>query len=123
MTKLLFRKMVRDMKKSMTAYLLCVVIVAIGFCGYSVLELCYDNLVESRDIFYFQSNFCDGFAKTADASLSERRILEQIGGIEKVDGRLVKDIRVHGYDDDVKLHLVSWLSLIHISFHPAAGRG
>lgn len=108
MTKLLFRKMVRDMKKSMTAYLLCVVIVAIGFCGYSVLELCYDNLVESRDIFYFQSNFCDGFAKTADASLSERRILEQIGGIEKVDGRLVKDIRVHGYDDDVKLHLVSW---------------
>lgn len=109
MRKLLFKKMLRDMKKSMTAYLLCVVIVAIGFCGYSVLELCYDNLVESRDIFYAQSDFCDGFAKSTDAPLSEAGILEDLPGIELVNGRLVKDVRVHGYtEDDVELHLVSW---------------
>ena len=51
MTKLLIRKMIRDMKRSMTAYILCILIVAIGFCGFTVLELCYDNLAESRDMF------------------------------------------------------------------------
>ena len=45
MTKLLWKKMIRDMKRSRAAYLLCILIVAIGFCGFTVLELCYDNLV------------------------------------------------------------------------------
>ena len=108
MTKLLLRKMIRDMKRSMTAYILCILIVAIGFCGFTVLELCYDNLAESRDMFFSQSEFCDGFAEVTDSPVSEAGILKRIPGIDTVQARLVKDTRVYGYEEDVELHLVSW---------------
>ena len=108
MTKLLIRKMIRDMKRSMTAYILCILIVAIGFCGFTVLELCYDNLAESRDMFFSQSEFCDGFAEVTDSPISEAGILKRIPGIDTVQARLVKDTRVYGYEEDVELHLVSW---------------
>ena len=84
MTKLLIRKMIRDMKRSMTAYILCILIVAIGFCGFTVLELCYDNLAESRDMFFSQSEFCDGFAEVTDSPVSEAGILKRIPGIDTV---------------------------------------
>ena len=70
--------MIRDMKRSRAAYLLCILIVAIGFCGFTVLELCYDNLVESRDLFFSQSDFCGGFAEVTDSPVSEAGILESM---------------------------------------------
>ncbi len=100
--------MIRDMKRSRAAYLLCILIVAIGFCGFTVLELCYDNLVESRDLFFSQSDFCDGFAEVTDSPVSEAGILNMIPGIDAVEPRLVKEVRVYGFDGDVELHLVSW---------------
>ncbi|MCD7966978.1 MAG: hypothetical protein LUG90_14595 [Clostridiaceae bacterium] len=108
MTKLLWKKMIRDMKRSRAAYLLCILIVAIGFCGFTVLELCYDNLVESRELFFSQSDFCDGFAEVTDSPVSEAGILNMIPGIDAVEPRLVKDVRVYGFDGDVELHLASW---------------
>lgn len=108
MTTLLLKKMIRDMKKSRTAYFLSILIVAIGFCGFAVLELCYDNLAESRDLFFSQSNFCDGFAEVTDSPASQAGILSMIPGIDTAEARLVKDVRVYDYEDDVELHLVSW---------------
>ncbi len=108
MKKLLFIKMLRDMKRSIATYILCIVIVAIGFCGFSVLELSYENMLMSRDMFFIWSDFCDGFAENTDAPISLGKILESIDGIEEVTGRLVKNVRVNGYDEDVELHLVSW---------------
>lgn len=109
MKKLLWRKMLRDMKRSWTTYLLCVLIVAIGFWGYSVLELCYENLMTARDTFFDQSDFCDGFAKVQDGTVSVTNILEHIDGVEKAEGRLVKDVQVSSFQDtDAELHLVSW---------------
>ena len=82
MTKLLWKKMIRDMKRSRAAYLLCILIVAIGFCG--------------------------GFAEVTDSPVSEAGILNMIPGIDAVEPRLVKEVRVYGFDGDVELHLVSW---------------
>ena len=36
MVKLLFLKMLRDMKKSLAAYGICLLIVGVGFCGFCV---------------------------------------------------------------------------------------
>ena len=52
MAVILFKKMLRDIRTSLSAYILCILIVAIGLCGYSVLGLCYDNMVLSRDTFF-----------------------------------------------------------------------
>lgn len=108
MGKLLFMKMFRDMRRSSTAYLLAVLIVSIGFCGFSVLELCYDNLLESKNLFFEQSEFCDGFIECTDAPISQEKALKAIAGIEDAAGRLVQDVRVSGYGDGAELHLVTW---------------
>ena len=39
MVKLLLQKMLRDMKKSMAAYGICLLIVSVGFCGYCLMSV------------------------------------------------------------------------------------
>lgn len=139
MERLLWLKMVRDMKKMKTTYLLCLVIVSIGFCGYSVLELCYENLAQSRDLFFVQAEFCDGFAQVSEAPFSMGENLARISGIDKVDARLVQDVRVRQIEplgglktdvtsQEIELHMVSWDSgqmnrpVLSRGAFPGAGR-
>lgn len=107
MGRLLWIKMLRDMKRSWAAYAICMIIVAIGFCGYSVLELCQKNLEESERYFFQVTDFCDGFAVVERAPESVGALLERIDGVERAEGRLEKNVRVTAYDDEVELHLVS----------------
>lgn len=108
MTGILLKKMLRDIRGSLSAYLSCILIVMLGMCGYSVLELCYDNLVESRDAFFRKTNFCDGFADTADAGLQAASRLESLDGIARAEGRLVRNVELAGVTGQAELHLVSW---------------
>lgn len=107
MNKLLWMKMLRDMKRSWATYGLCVVIVAMGFMGYSVLELSYQNLEESEAYFLHVTKFCDGFAEVQEAPEAVSKSLEQIEGVAKAEGRLVETIRLSGYEEDVELQVVS----------------
>ena len=67
MVKLLLKKMFRDMKKSMAAYSICLLIVAVGFCGYCLMSVAKDHLMASRDLLYERSSFSDGFAEVQEA--------------------------------------------------------
>ena len=104
MGRLLWIKMLRDMKRSWAAYAICMIIVAIGFCGYSVLELCQKNLEESERYFFQVTDFCDGFATVERAPESVGALLERIDGVERAEGRLEKNVRVTAYDDDCLLY-------------------
>lgn len=108
MRSILRKKMLRDMKRSAAAYIICTLIVALGFCGYSVLELCYENLAAAKDVFLEQSDFCDGFAVVEPAPRSFARTISAVQGIDFAEGRLEKEVRVSGFDEDVELKLVSW---------------
>lgn len=105
---LLWKKMARDIRRALPAYLLCALLTAIGFCGFSVLKLCHGNLTLSRDVFFRQSGYCDGYGEVEDAPKSLERRLSLLEGVETADGRLVKNVPVDGYGEDVVLHLVSW---------------
>lgn len=107
MKRLLWMKMFRDMKRSWATYGLCILIVGIGFWGYSVLELCYRNMDESGSYFFRVTDFCDGFAEIEEAPEPVAERLMQIDGVEKAEGRLVKSIKVTGYEEDVELNVVS----------------
>ena len=52
MVKLLLQKMLRDMRKSIAAYGICLLIVAVGFCGYCLMSVAEDHLIASRDLHY-----------------------------------------------------------------------
>lgn len=100
--------MLRDIRTSLSAYILCILIVAIGLCGYSVLGLCYDNMVLSRDTFFRNTDYCDGFADTADTDLRAASRLEGLDGVSAAEGRLVQNVELADVEGEAELHLVSW---------------
>lgn len=108
MVKLLWHKMLRDMRRSWVTYLICAGIVAVGFCGYSVLSVCMDNLERSRTYFFQETNYCDGYAVMEQAPLSLVKKLRELPGVEHVEGRLVQEVPVRGFpSDETHLKLIS----------------
>lgn len=113
MAGLLLRKMLRDIRRSIVTYLLCVLVMMLGLWGYSVLELCYDNLSLAKEMFFRQSDFCDGFVETVYTDRSAANRLETIAGVAEAESRLVRDIQIVGIGGEpigggAEFHLVSW---------------
>ena len=81
MVKLLLQKMLRDMRKSIAAYGICLLIVAIGFCGYCLMSVAEDHLIASRDLLYERSSFADGFAEVQEAPAAITDKIKKIPGI------------------------------------------
>lgn len=106
---MLFKKMLRDIKEQKGSYFACVIVIALGLMVYSSLSMVMDNLLMSRNTFYEKENFADGFADIEAMPYSEVQKLSQIEGIEAIQGRLVKDVRVLFPDreENVYLRLVS----------------
>ncbi|MDO4261501.1 MAG: FtsX-like permease family protein [Eubacteriales bacterium] len=109
MVRLLFLKMCRDMRKSLSAYGICLLIVAVGFCGYSVLSVAEDNLLMSRDLLYERSAFADGFAEVSEAPAAVTEKLEEIPGIGRAQARIVKEARLKELGDGAaRLKLIAY---------------
>ncbi len=108
MVKLLLRKMSRDIRRSAAAYLIAILVVAVGFCGYCVLSIASDQLSRSRDYFFEITAFPQTFAQVRQAPLAAAGRLERIPGVERAEGRLTRTVRLDGFDgEEVELHLVS----------------
>lgn len=108
MVKTLLLKMLRDMKKSTASYAVAAAVAAMGFAGYSVLSIAMDQLQESKQYFFEATAFCDAFAEVAQAPLSAIRKLERISGVQSVQGRLVKDVKVSSMERGTELRLISF---------------
>ena len=108
MVKLLFFKMLRDMRRSAATYLICIAVIATGFCGFSVLSLASGSLSSSRDQFFADTAFGDVFAEVYEAPASAVRRLEQIPGVRRAQARLTKTVRVTGLPaGEAELQLIS----------------
>lgn len=106
---MLWKKVLRDLNQNKGAYLACVVIVVIGLMVFTAFSMVLDNLNMSRNSFYENQNFADGFIQIQALPFSEVEKLEKIDGIADIQGRLVKDVRVLFPDrnENVYLRLVS----------------
>lgn len=108
MVKLLLYKLLRDMRRSGVTYGICMLIVAVGFCGYSVLSICADQLRAIGDYFYQQTRFPDAFAAVQQAPANVIPSLLAIPGVEDVEGRLTRTVRLAGYQEQApELKLIS----------------
>lgn len=94
MVKLLLQKMLRDMRKSMAAYGICLLIVAVGFCGYCLMSVAEDHLIASRDLLYERSSFADGFAEVQEAPAAITDKIKKIQGITDANARIIKEVRI-----------------------------
>ncbi|MEL7624766.1 MAG: FtsX-like permease family protein [Clostridiales bacterium] len=96
MIRLLFLKMFREIRRSAGTYGVCILIIAIGFCGYSVLAIASDKLTAASQSFYRQTSFPDAIAEVESAPLQAAKKLLAIEGVERVEGRLTATLRVAG---------------------------
>lgn len=106
---MLFRKVQRDLWEQKGAYAACIVVIAIGLMVFTSMSMVMDNLLVSRDTFYDNQNFADGFAEIESMPSSQVSKLSAIEGIERIQGRLVKDVRIMMPDreENIYLRLVS----------------
>ncbi|SHM28821.1 putative ABC transport system permease protein [Caldanaerovirga acetigignens] len=106
---MLRQKMLRDLKENKGSYIACTTIIFLGLMIFISLTIVVQNLRISQKTFYKELNFADGFIRLRGIPSGEVKRLESIKGIQKVQGRMVKDVIVlmPGTSDNVYLRLVS----------------
>ncbi|MGC5325949.1 ABC transporter permease [Brevibacillus sp. SYSU BS000544] len=130
---MLWRKMLRELWDNKTANLACIAVIVIGLMIFTSISMVMTNLEQAKERFYQESRVADGFADVVGIPLSQISHLQKIEGIEKIQGQLVKDVRVFQPDkqESVYLRLVSFdpnqpkgiNQLTVMSGHPIAGEG
>ncbi len=106
---MLFKKMLRDLAENKGAYIACSIIIIIGIMIFTSFTQVMGNLRLSQEAFYSEQNFADGFAQVQAMPLAEIKKLEDIRGIEEIQGRMVRDVKVLFPDreENVYLRLIS----------------
>lgn len=106
---MLWKKMIRDLLEQKGAYLACLAVIIIGLMVFTSISMVIDNLKLSQKTFYSSQNFADGFAEVQAMPYKKIEKLKSIPGIDKIQGRLVKDVRVLFPDqkENVYLRLIS----------------
>jgi putative ABC transport system permease protein len=97
MVKMLLLKMLRDMGRSKVVYIICVLVVTIGFSGYSLMSIAYGRLMTTRDACFAATGFSDAFAEVEQAPLAAAGRLAAVPGVNGAEGRLTETVRVHGF--------------------------
>ncbi|MBP1934378.1 ABC transporter permease [Ammoniphilus resinae] len=108
---MLWRKMWRDMAENKIAYIACTIVIAIGLMTYTSMSMSKDHLFAAKDEFYRHYHFADGFAKVKAMPLSKAKAIKDMEGVDRVNGRLVKEVRVlipSSDSEDVYLRLISF---------------
>ena len=106
---MLWKKVFRDLNENKGAYLACAVIVIIALMVFTSFSMLSDNLTMSKESFYTNQNFADGFIQVQALPFTRVENLRQVEGIADIQGRMVKDVRVLFPDraENVYLRLVS----------------
>ena len=106
---MLWKKMMRDILSSKGSYVACLVIVVIGLTVFTAFSIVSDNLNLSRDTFYREQNFAQGFAELVSMPEHDIERISRIEGIKDASGRVIRDVRVNApqSEESVYLRLVS----------------
>ena len=109
---MLRRKMIRDIKDNKLAYLACIFVISIGLMVFTSMAIVFDNLNVTKETFYNKYNFADGFATVKAFPINSLNRISEIEGIQEVQVRIVKDVRVlmPDRDDNIYLRLISFNS-------------
>lgn len=106
---MLRKKVIRDLQENKGAYIACITIIVLGLVIFTSFSMVIDNLHLAQTRFYNQQNFADGFAEIQAIPYSEMANLKKIKGIDNLQGRLVKDVKLvlENQDKNIYLRLIS----------------
>ncbi len=102
---MLRKKVIRDLKENKGAYIACITVIVLGLIIFTSFSMVIDNLHLAQTRFYNQQNFADGFAEIQAIPYSEMDHLKKLKGIDNLQGRLVKDVKLVLKDQDKNIYL------------------
>jgi putative ABC transport system permease protein len=88
------KKMIREIKENKGVYIACMVVIAIGLLAYTSMSIVLENLERSQADFYEDTHFADGFIKLTSYPENKVNTLGSLPGIDGIEGRLIKDVRI-----------------------------
>ena len=91
---MLWHKLWRDLWQNKGANLACITIIAIGIMAFNAFHMAVDNLDSARQAFYAASRFADVFVTVKEMPAAQLAQLEDLPGIEQVQGKLRQDVTV-----------------------------
>lgn len=97
---ILRKKLIRDIMGHKLVYISCAIVMMVGLSVYTSMFMVMVDLKGALDDFYESSSFGDGFAQVTGIPVNAVDSLAGIEGIERIQGKLVKDVRV--YDSESK---------------------
>jgi putative ABC transport system permease protein len=106
---MLRKKMLRDIRKNVLAYAACSMMIAIALMTYVSMSGMMDTMNKSKEAFYSDYRFAEGFAYVQSMPISALEDLQRVEGIGQITGNLVLDVRVLFPDrkENVYIRLVS----------------
>lgn len=106
---MLWKKMIRDILSNKGSYVACLVIVIIGLIVFTAFSIVSDSLNLSKDTFYREQNFAQGFVELVSMPEHNVERLSRVEGIKEISGRVVREVRVNApeREESIYLRLVS----------------
>lgn len=99
------KKTWRDLQENKGVYFACMIVIAIGLMVYTSFSIVLENLDRAQKDFYQASRFADGFISLTGYPENKVQSLTDIPGIEQVEGRIVKDVRILDKNTDSNSYL------------------
>lgn len=107
---MLKRKLFRDIRGNLSAYIAVISVLVIGLMMYVSMALTLDSLVVAKDNYLRDYKFADGFAQIVRGPRSLVDDIQDIEGIDQAIGRIVEDVQVYKPqgEDTTTVRLVSF---------------
>jgi putative ABC transport system permease protein len=99
------KKTWRDIRENSGVYLACIFVIAIGLLIFTAMSVMMESLERAQQNFYRETNFADGFVKVIGYPESKIESLTYIPGLRRVEGRIVKDVRLLDEREDSNRYL------------------
>lgn len=92
---LLLKKIFRDLRTNKAANIAATILISIALMIFSLMSNVDETLNFSKDKFYNETKFADVFVEVRGYPKERIKFLENIEGIEKVQGRIVRDFVIN----------------------------
>jgi putative ABC transport system permease protein len=99
------KKTLREIKENKGVYIACIVVIIIGLLAYTAMSIVMENLERAQGNFYQETHFADGFIKLTGYPENKVEALANLPGIDAVEGRIVKDVRLFEEQSDANRSL------------------
>jgi len=105
--KILFRNLLRDIKKSKGQFISILVIVVLGVTFYTAINSAFKNLSNSSDKYYEEYRLADIWVDLYSAPISIKEKVESIPNVKTATGRIIKDASIDISEENATLRFIT----------------